>query len=630
MRSGLGSGSGSKFWAGLILAAALALPASAEVSRIRNSPAVTATAPMPIDAARTYAEPMDALIAADLDYLVTDARRAFTGGDTSLVRGMLVFLDEMSAGRWRQARTTLEAMPSGLEGEGADFFEPFLLAAEGNVRTAIERARATEDSMPAPFPDLARALIYEGAGRLNEAAGVYREIEAQLDVSPLPEGEPQSLEDLQRVLSANRTTHTLYRAALVQHRLRNREEAQRLYNLVLQFAPRSPDVETNLARLSRNQPPLEPALDARRALGRWLSFMADYFGQTESVAAVLTSEGPIEGLTSPSSAMFLQFSILLDPSADDWRIFAASQLMAAEGDAGAERLIAPIRRTSPYAAEAELMRASIELHRRNDQAAAAAARRAMEISGDRWSVVTGAGDIFRSTNQAQDAIAAFDRALTMAANTEDRADVLRYRAYAHRFAGDLPAALADARAALETDRNDDTRVLFVSIAMDDAQAWGEGITEARTLFAERPNSVTRLNTLGYALIQKPEGLEEGYRLLWRGFLLGERDYAVVDSLGWAYYLHGAFDQARALIERANELTGADENAEILDHLGDVYWRLDRADDARTAWRQALDARPDAIRRRAIERKVADGLTDPAPRQRPLPQVELPSQTRDDT
>ena len=108
-----------------------------------------------------------------------------------------------------------------------------------------------------------------------------------------------------------------------------------------------------------------------------------------------------------------------------------------------------------------------------------------------------------------------------------------------------------------------------------------------------------------------------------GLAFGQRDYAVIDSLGWAYYLHGHFDHALALIARANELSTSDPNGEMLDHLGDIYWRLNRREEARDAWRQALETRPDAIRRTALERKVARGLTEPAPRQRELPRVTLP-------
>ncbi len=320
--------------------------------------------------------------------------------------------------------------------------------------------------------------------------------------------------------------------------------------------------------------------------------------------------------------LFLQLGLALANDADDWRLYAASQLIDAKGLDGAQRVIDRVSATSPFAPDAEITRANILLERRSDAEAAAAAERALALGGDRWSVVASAGDIYRTAGRARDSIATFSRALSMVESAEDRADVLGYRAYAHRFSGNIPAASADARAAFEIDQSVDTRLLYVSILMDDPDGWRDGIRVARSLFAEQPDSVLRLNALGYALIQHAEGLEEGYRLLWRGFNYGQTDYSVVDSLGWAYYLYGHFEEARALIERATDLTQADPNSEILDHLGDVYWRLNRRDEARTTWRSALEARPDAIRRRSLERKVSRGLTEAAPRRRDLPQVEI--------
>lgn len=630
------------------LAAAMVLAPSAGFA---NAPQVAATAPPRADAHRTYASPMDALIAADLDYLVTDARRAFDGGDRGAARGVLVFLDDMSAGRWRQARQTLNAMPGarvnanddsdnsdddaddddGAGSGSADFLEPFLLSAEGRLPAALEAVDRDDGGLPPQMSGIMRGLLYESAGRLEDAARAYAQVEHELDVRAPPAGEPQSLAELQRALAVNRTANTLYRAALVNHRLRRADEARRLYQLVDTLAPNSADVDMNMARLARGQGPVEPALDARRALGRWLIFVADYMAQAEGLASMLQADGPQQGgLTSPSSAMFLQFALALDPSADDWRLYAANQLLSAGGYDGAARLLAPIRASSPYAPEAELVRASIALRQNDDVAAASAAGRAVRLGGERWAVLTSAGDVYRSAGLAADADATFARALTLAATDKDRADVLRARAYARRFAGDLPAAVADARAALALDQSDDTRMLAVSILMDDSDAWADGVRIARALFVENPQSVSRLNTLGYALIQKPEGLDEGYRLLWRGFALGERDYAVIDSLGWAYYLHGAFDQARALVERANDLTGDDKNPEILDHLGDVYWRLGRETDARAQWRAALAARPDALRRASLNLKVENGLSTPAPTRRTLPQVRLPVTERNET
>ena len=239
---------------GTMLIAALAVAGTAGAQRAeRNSAPVAATAPRGADAARTYEQPMDALLAADLDYLVRDARQKFANGDRDGMSGLLVFLDEMAAGRWSRARTALTSMPEGLESSTAGLFEPFLLASEGRAARAIERVEHGDGSLPSPLPEIAQALILEGAGRLPEAAARYAEIERTLDVRPPPEGEPQTIEDVGRLLTANRTTNTLYRAALVNHQLRRNAEAARLYALVAQFAPRSADVEMNQARLARGE-----------------------------------------------------------------------------------------------------------------------------------------------------------------------------------------------------------------------------------------------------------------------------------------------------------------------------------------------------------------------------------------
>src|SRR5690606_38403037 len=167
----------------------------------------------------------------------------------------------------------------------------------------------------------------------------------------------------------------------------------------------------------------------------------------------------------------------------------------------------------------------ILLERRQDAEAISAAERALSRAGDRWSLIASAGDVYRQAYRPRESVAAFDRALALVEKPEDRADILGWRAYARRVAGNIPAASADARQAFDLDPSVDTRLLYVSILMDDPNGWTDGINVARALFAEQPDSVLRLNALGYALIQRPEGLEEGYRLLWRGYAFGQTDYA---------------------------------------------------------------------------------------------------------
>lgn len=585
--------------------------------------ALRLTSPPNAAADRTYDDPEAALLQADIDYLVREGRRAIANGDSTALWTVVVFADDLASGQNAAARRTLEAAPGGLRGGVGDMLEPFLLAAEGRADRGVERIDAGGGNLPAPLPEVARALVFEAAGRLPEAAAVYALMVERLDTAPPGDAEPRTAEEFERSLNAARVSNAVYRAAIVHHRLGRTAEARRYYEIVKGFVPRSADVAANLARLESGQPPLEAPLDAKSATGRWMLFLSEYLTQAESIAAIMAQQDPSGGLSSTSGTALLQLGVLLAPDANDWRLYAAQQVLRAGGADGAERIIGMVPADSIYAPDAEIIRAEIELERRNDDAAMAAAERAFAQAGDRWSIISSVGDVYRRAGHPDRAIPAFDRALAMVTDPEDRSDVLGWRAYAHRFAGNLRAASADMRAALELDQSVDTRLLYVSILMDDPQGWREGIAVARGLFAEQPDSVLRLNALGYALIQRPEGLEEGYRLLWRGFNNGQQDYAVVDSLGWAYYLYGHFDQARALIERSSDLSAHDPNPEILDHLGDVYWRLNRRDDARTQWRAALEARPDAVRRRELEQKLQRGLTAPAPRRRELPRVSLP-------
>jgi tetratricopeptide (TPR) repeat protein len=583
-----------------------------------------ASAPPNAAVDRTYASPKAALLAADIDYLVREGRRAIARGDRDSFWYTTVFADDIAAGRLSDARATLEAAPGGIHGSIADLLEPFLLAAEGHADRGVERVDSGADNLPAPLPEVERALIFESAGRLQEAAAVYSLMAEHLDVTPPGEAEPQTAEEFERALNATRVSHALYRAALVEHRLGRVADARRYYQIVAQFAPRSADVEANLARLDAGQPPVEAPLDAKSATGRWLVVLSEYLTQAEAIAAMIRQEDPSQDLTSVAGTAMLQVGVLLAGDANDWRLYAAQQALAGGGLDGAQRIVDLIPAESVFAPDAQILRASIEVERRNTAGAVAAAERALAIANGRWPVIASVGDIYRRVGQADRAIPAFDRALSMVQDPKDRADVLGYRAYAHRFAGDLAAATADMRAAYEMDPSVDTRLLYVSILMDDPAAWRDGIAMARTLFAEQPDSVLRLNALGYALIQHPEGLEEGYRLLWRGFNISQTDYSLIDSLGWAYYLYGHFDEARSLVERANQLSSGDPNFEVLDHLGDIYWRLNRREDARASWRQALDAQPDVPRRRAIEQKVEHGVRAAAPRRRELPQVSLPN------
>ena len=63
-----------------------------------------------------------------------------------------------------------------------------------------------------------------------------------------------------------------------------------------------------------------------------------------------------------------------------------------------------------------------------------------------------------------------------------------------------------------------------------------------------------------------------------------------NSLGWAYFRTGNYDEAVKKLERAVLLKPDDPT--INDHLGDAYWRVGRTLEAHFQWSQAKDFKPD--------------------------------------
>lgn len=75
--------------------------------------------------------------------------------------------------------------------------------------------------------------------------------------------------------------------------------------------------------------------------------------------------------------------------------------------------------------------------------------------------------------------------------------------------------------------------------------------------------------------------------------------AIIDSLGWAHYQRGEFEEALPHLEKAAALEPADPT--VTDHLGDVYWRLGRKTEARFQWERALELDPKDQARAMIEK-----------------------------
>ncbi|MEE8410950.1 MAG: tetratricopeptide repeat protein [Acidobacteriota bacterium] len=101
-------------------------------------------------------------------------------------------------------------------------------------------------------------------------------------------------------------------------------------------------------------------------------------------------------------------------------------------------------------------------------------------------------------------------------------------------------------------------------------------------------------------------MEEALELIQRALEIDPWNGAYLDSLGWAYFRMGRFEEAREPLEAAARELPAD--AVVLEHLGDLYERCGENELAIFAWGQALDNGSD--NRTKIEAKIAP-LAEPA-------------------
>jgi tetratricopeptide (TPR) repeat protein len=148
---------------------------------------------------------------------------------------------------------------------------------------------------------------------------------------------------------------------------------------------------------------------------------------------------------------------------------------------------------------------------------------------------------------------------------------------------------------------------FRGICFERDKQWPKAEAEFKRALELYPDQPHVLNYLGYSWIDQGIHLDEGMTMIKRSVEQRPDDGYIVDSLGWAYYRIGNYDEAVKNLERAVELKPVDPT--INDHLGDVYWKVDRVLEAKFQWSHARDLKPESDELARIEEKLKVGLAD---------------------
>jgi tetratricopeptide (TPR) repeat protein len=149
------------------------------------------------------------------------------------------------------------------------------------------------------------------------------------------------------------------------------------------------------------------------------------------------------------------------------------------------------------------------------------------------------------------------------------------------------------------------------IAYERLKEWPKAEPNFKEALKLSPDQPQVLNYLGYSWVDMDINLDEGLKMIRKAVGLRPSDGYIVDSLGWAYYKLGRYDEAVVELERAVSLKP--EDPVLNDHLGDAYWRVGRKLEATFQWRHASDMKPDPEVLASVQKKLAEGLPPPEPK-----------------
>ena len=137
----------------------------------------------------------------------------------------------------------------------------------------------------------------------------------------------------------------------------------------------------------------------------------------------------------------------------------------------------------------------------------------------------------------------------------------------------------------------ESELLFARVLYYDSQKDMAGSeADLRQIIRMKPEESQALNHLGYMLADQTTRYKEALELIERAIRISPDDPAIIDSLAWAQYKLGRYEEALVNLRRA---FAAFPDYEVASHLGEVLWMLDRKEEAIQVWEEALEVTPNS-------------------------------------
>jgi tetratricopeptide (TPR) repeat protein len=159
---------------------------------------------------------------------------------------------------------------------------------------------------------------------------------------------------------------------------------------------------------------------------------------------------------------------------------------------------------------------------------------------------------------------------------------------------------------LEKPEKKDWAIFYdIGICYDKDNQWDRAEASFKIALGLNPNHPEVLNYLAYSWIIRGVNIEESKKMLENAVIASAGAPHILDSYGWALFILGEYNDALPFLEQAAILLPY--NPVINDHLGDLYWKLGRKNEARFQWQKSIDFKNEEIDPELIQKKILQGI-----------------------
>jgi Tfp pilus assembly protein PilF len=107
-----------------------------------------------------------------------------------------------------------------------------------------------------------------------------------------------------------------------------------------------------------------------------------------------------------------------------------------------------------------------------------------------------------------------------------------------------------------------------------------------------PQNPVIKNNYAYYLSERNQRLDFAKELSEQSLKISPDEASFLDTYGWILYQLGDYKKAETYVIKAIEKSGEDVSSTLLEHLGDIHFKLNKLSDAIKYWEMALEKDPD--------------------------------------